>query len=62
MQVMDLVFFNWSYDNPMFDHVEAYIGNNQLIGHGGPGSGPYIKENADAYASSAYNWRVRRYL
>ena len=62
MQVMDLVFFNWSYDNPMYDHVEAYIGNNQLIGHGGPGSGPYIKENADAYASSAYNWRVRRYL
>ena len=62
MQVMDLVFFNWSYDNPMYDHVEAYIGNNQLTGHGGPGSGPYVKENADAYASSAYNWRVRRYL
>ena len=62
MQVGDLVFFNWSYYNPSFDHVECYIGNNQLIGHGGPGSGPYIKENADAYASSAHDWRVRRYL
>lgn len=62
MQTMDLVFFNWNGPSQTFDHVEAYIGDNQLIGHGGPGNGPYIKENANAYASSAYNWRVRRYL
>lgn len=62
MQVMDLVFFNWSGYNPSYNHVEAYIGNNQLIGHGGPGAGPYIKENADAYASDASDWAVRRYI
>ena len=66
MQVMDLVFFDWALNPSNFgtgtSHVEAYIGNNQLTGHGGPGTGPYVKENADAYASSAACWRVRRYL
>lgn len=62
MQVMDLVFFNWRGYNPSFDHVEAYIGGNQLIGHGGPGKGPTVKQDANAYARGAHDWRVRRYV
>ena len=62
MQPADLVFFNWSGYNPTYNHVECYLGNNQLIGHGGPGNGPYVKENADAYASDASDWMVRRYV
>lgn len=63
MQVMDLVFFNWRGYNPSFDHVEAYIGDNQLIGHGGnPHMGPTVKRDANAYARGAHDWRVRRYV
>ena len=62
MQVMDLVFFNWRGYNPSFDHGEAYIGGNQLIGHGGPGKGPTVKQDANAYARGAHDWRVRRYV
>lgn len=62
MQPADLVFFNWSGYNPSYDHVEAYLGNGQLIGHGGPGNGPTVKEDANAYASAASDWQVRRYL
>lgn len=63
MQVMDLVFFNWRGYNPSFDHVEAYIGSNQLIGHGGnPHMGPTVKQDANAYARGAHDWRVRRYV
>lgn len=63
MRVMDLVFFNWRGHNPSFDHVEAYIGGNQLIGHGGnPHMGPTVKQDANAYARGAHDWRVRRYV
>lgn len=63
MRVMDLVFFNWRGYNPSFDHVEAYIGGNQLIGHGGnPHMGPTVKQDANAYARGAHDWRVRRYV
>lgn len=63
MRVMDLVFFNWRGYNPSFDHVEAYIGDNQLIGHGGiPHMGPTVKQDANAYARGAHDWRVRRYV
>lgn len=63
MRVMDLVFFNWRGYNPPFDHVEAYIGDNQLIGHGGnPHMGPTVKQDANAYARGAHDWRVRRYV
>lgn len=63
MRVMDLVFFNWHGFNPSFDHVEAYIGDNQLIGHGGnPHMGPTVKQDANAYARGAHDWRVRRYV
>lgn len=63
MRVMDLVFFNWHEFNSSFDHVEAYIGDNQLIGHGGnPHMGPTVKQDANAYARGAHDWRVRRYV
>ena len=59
----DLLFMNWSYHNPKFDHVEMYIGNNQLSGHGGdPYYGPTTKPDASAYASYGYDWQVRRYI
>lgn len=61
MQPADLVFFNWGDYNPSFDHVELYIGDGRLCGHGS-GQGPTIKENANAYASRAHDWQVRRYL
>lgn len=59
----DLVFMNWSGYNPSYDHVEMYIGNNQLCGHGGdPYYGPTIKPDASAYASYGSDWQVRRYI
>lgn len=59
----DLVFFNWWYHNPYFDHVEMYIGNNQLCGHGGdPYYGPTVKPDAGAYSRDAFDWQVRRYI
>lgn len=61
MRKGDLVFFNWSYNNPKFDHVEMYLGNNQICGHGGPGNGPTVK-SLSGNVSSAYNFRVRRYV
>lgn len=57
----DLVFFNWSGPNVNFDHVDMYIGSNQVCGHGGPGSGPVVK-TLSTRCAAAYNWRVRRYL
>ena len=62
MQLADIVLINWSWDNPSFDHVEMYVGEGQLCGHGGPNAGPTIKQDAQAYISSAYNWQVRRFL
>lgn len=64
IQAGDLVFFNWYNYNATYDHVEMYIGNNRLIGHGGPDNGPTIKEDANAYATTSrcYGWMVRRYL
>lgn len=62
MQLGDLVIF---LSGSSTRHVEMYIGNNQLCGHGGPGNGPTIKQNAQSYAAGNYNWSswvVRRYL
>lgn len=60
MELGDLLLCDWN--GGKFDHVEMYIGNNQLCGHGGPGYGPTIKDNAQSYASRARRWMVRRYL
>lgn len=56
----DLLLIDW--DGGEVDHVEMYIGSNQLLGHGGPGNGPYRKSDAMAYAAKAAKWYVRRYL
>jgi hypothetical protein len=61
MQLGDLVIF---LSGSRTTHVEMYIGNNQLCGIGG-GTGPTIKQDAQAYAAGNYNWNnwhVRRYL
>lgn len=61
MQLGDLVIF---FRGSTSTHVEMYIGDNQLIGHGS-GMGPKIKPDANAYAAGNYNWnrwQVRRYL
>ena len=62
MQLGDLVIF---LRGSSTRHVEMYIGENQLCGHGGPGNGPTIKEDAQSYAAANYNWNnwvVRRYI
>lgn len=63
MRVGDLVFFDWRGNGftSAFDHVEMYFGNGQLIGHGGPGSGPTIKQNTNM-ANTALRWRVQRVI
>lgn len=61
MELGDLVIF---LSGSRTTHVEMYIGNNQLCGIGG-GTGPTIKEDAQAYSAGNYNWsnwHVRRYL
>ena len=61
MQLGDLIIFGYGSNTT---HVEMYIGNNQLIGHGS-GQGPKLRENASAYCAANYNWnswQVRRYV
>lgn len=59
----DLCLVAWSgYGVNAVGHVEMYIGNNQLSGHGGPGSGPYVKEDAAAYLRRPTYWNLRRYV
>ena len=62
MRTGDLIFIMWSGWNSTYDHVEMYIGNNQNIGHGGPGYGPVITPNTKVYTGGCYRWRVRRYI
>lgn len=67
MQPADLVLVMWSGWNPTFDHVELYMGNNVLWGHGGGYDGSEAGPNqttADArnYSQATYYWEVRRYL
>lgn len=59
MQLGDLVLMTWSSE--VVSHVEMYIGNRQICGHGGPGKGPTIKD-ASAYMSGTRRWYIRRYL
>lgn len=54
----DLVFWGPSHDDSR--HVEMYLGNNQLIGHGS-GTGPTIK-TADQYNHTYKLLEVRRYI
>lgn len=64
MQPADLVLIDWPPGgNKDFDHVELYMGNNVLWGHGGPENGPN-ETTADAAEHTRYfaYWEVRRYL
>lgn len=61
MVLGDLLFYSWSGPNSNYDHVDMYTGPNQVLGHGGPGSGPTYK-TMDTRAAAAYEWRVRRYI
>lgn len=54
----DLVF--WGPSRGDSRHVEMYLGNNQLVGHGS-GIGPTIK-TASAYSHTYKLLEVRRYL
>ena len=63
MQPADLVLIMWNGYNGSFDHVELYMGNNELWGHGGPGDGPnQTTTDARNYPRNMYYWEVRRYL
>ena len=63
MQPADLVLIMWNGYNGSFDHVELYMGNNELWGHGGPDYGPnQTTTNARNYPRYMYYWEVRRYL
>lgn len=58
----DLILFNWSYNNPSYDHVEMYSGDGaHCLGHGGPGNGPTLKD-VRVQMTGAYNWEIRRYI
>ena len=63
MEPADLVLIMWNGWNGSFDHVELYIGNNELWGHGGPDYGPdQTTTDARNYPRYMYYWEVRRYL
>lgn len=63
MEPADLVLIMWRGWNPSFDHVELYMGNNELWGHGGPDYGPdQTTTDARNYPRRMYYWEVRRYL
>lgn len=63
MQPADLVLIMWNGYNSSFNHVELYMGNNELWGHGGPDYGPdQTTTDARNYPRYMYYWEVRRYL
>lgn len=63
MQPADLLLIMWNGYNGSFDHVELYMGNNELWGHGGPGDGTnQTTTDARNYPRYMYYWEVRRYL
>lgn len=62
MAPADLVLMcHYGYD-PSFDHVELYMGDNKLMGHGGPGNGPTWKQDAVAYMNGEAYWCIKRHL
>lgn len=61
MHVGDLILITWEGYNPTYDHVEMILGNNQTVGHGGPGKGPNVHSLSNIIASSSMH-DVRRYV
>jgi len=60
----DLLLIDWdgAHSFTSAGHVEMFVGNNQLCGHGGPGKGPTIKNGVNSYIANCPNWQIRRYL
>lgn len=68
MRTGDLVLIDWntvtSPGNTSYDHVEMYMGDNKLMGHGGGTAhpmGPYWKDDMLAYMRNVATWEIRRY-
>lgn len=62
LQVGDLVFYRWHASSPQtYDHVDMYIGSNQVSGHGGPDPGPDVL-TFDTRVTAADSIMVRRYV
>ena len=56
----DLIFYDWSGGRNTVDHVEMYAGAGQVIGHPGPGRGPFLKPIS--WGSSNVKYIVRRHV
>lgn len=64
MQLADMCLFDWSgsTDISTYGHVELYIGDGQIMGHGGdPYLGP-VKKDIVSYFKSAPYWQIRRVI
>lgn len=62
LEIGDLVFYRWSSGSPQtYDHVDMYIGSNQVCGHGGPDPGPDVM-TMDTRVTAAASIMVRRYV
>lgn len=64
LEIGDLIFFDWAGQrNDNYDHVEMYIGGTSVIGHGGPGSGPNVRDlNAILANNNPLKWEIRRII
>ena len=59
----DLIYFGWYSTFTRVNHVEMYLGDGRLIGHGVPGTyGPTIKSSAVNYMNTAPWIIVRRFI
>lgn len=64
MAIGDAVLFSWDGGGWPWDHVAMYIGNNQILSHGGPNwndKGPKV-ESLSANVNYAAQVQVRRYV
>lgn len=66
LKLADLILISWggSGSESGVGHVEMYVGNNQIMGHGGGSHpmGPWLKTDPSTYLSSKCTWWIRRYL
>lgn len=60
MRVGDAVLYTWGGYNPAYDHVAMYVGNNQVLSHGGPGMGPELQNHSQVFSWASHG-EVRRY-
>ena len=67
MQVGDLILYNTPGGRSTVDHVEVYMGNNDISGHGGGLSGTekgprFKKDMAQRWANMYINWYIQRVI